>query len=93
MFEEPFNIEGSARGVQPLVVSHAAAQISQTMSAGGHQPSNYNHDLGEYIENTLAEEFSNYRSTTHLWHHTSTPVWQEQNRAARGGEERGSLSR
>ncbi|KAH9203463.1 hypothetical protein DL95DRAFT_399302, partial [Leptodontidium sp. 2 PMI_412] len=57
MFEEPFNIDGSPPGVQPLV-NHSAAQISQTLSAGGHNPSNYSHDLDEYIEKTLAEEFS-----------------------------------
>jgi hypothetical protein len=44
--------------VQPVVVNHSAAQISQTLPAGGHKPSNYSYDLDEYIEKTLAEEFS-----------------------------------
>ncbi|KAH9205716.1 hypothetical protein DL95DRAFT_397424, partial [Leptodontidium sp. 2 PMI_412] len=58
MFEEQFNVNGSTPGVQPLVVNHSATQISQALSASGHKHSNYSHNLNEYIENTLAEEFS-----------------------------------
>jgi hypothetical protein len=58
MFGDLFNVDASTPGGQPLYLDRSAAQMHKTLSAGGHGPINNSNDPDEYINNTLAEEFS-----------------------------------
>ncbi|KAH8743190.1 hypothetical protein BGZ57DRAFT_981182 [Hyaloscypha finlandica] len=52
-----FNVGASTPGGQPLDLNRSAAQIPKPLSAGGQGLIN-NDNYDEYINNTLAEEFS-----------------------------------
>ena len=56
MFGDLFNVDTSTPG--GLDLNRFAAQIPKTLSAGWQGPINNNNDHDEYINNTLAEEFS-----------------------------------
>jgi hypothetical protein len=58
MFGDLFNADASTSRGQRLDLNRSAARIPKTLSAGGHGPINDSDGHDEYINNTLAEEFS-----------------------------------
>jgi hypothetical protein len=58
IFRDLFNADASNSRGQRLDLNRSAARIPKTLSAGGRGPMNNRDGHDEYINNTLAEEFS-----------------------------------